>query len=762
MFILGATNASAQVPTPDTDLSSAKYYRIQNSRSGKYVVAGASQTLQSTTFTGAAAAWVLIADGEQPTDGSIKVKIYNVEKELYLNNPQNSTYNETGTTFYINKTANSGDNVEVSKDASLSGWNNWNDVAHNRIEYYYANDGGSYFSFQEITTEDLSEFYTTSKANAQTIIDGIAAENIKTDLFYYSQEKVDALKDMLTASAPTTVVGYFDALKVLSKTSNTDLLNMPADGSHYYISSSARDNEVAYLGIGFNGELQAYNQKATRSVWQFNKVSNGIYTIKNIHTGRYIEPTTAWYAHWKGVTNAKNVDLIPADGGVFGTTALGVASNNYGKMHQDGNKDAYGNNHIVCWEKGNASNWTLEAYSNEHDEALANAEASLLVNDRAGAHNVSVTELNAYNTMFGVNVAAPSVESFASYDLNFLLTKSYTSDLMELIYAAAANNYYRISSATHSIDEVPAALGLDRAANYPCGVTASAKDVDAVWQFVPSEGGVKIYNPNYDKYIAPVVGTSNPVRDCAKMVDYENGGLFYIEVRDAATNGIRFKGANGNYVNMEGSGNKYVLDSWFESGSYLTLAQATTLDVDIANASIGGAYATAYLPFDVTVPAGDVKAYVGADKGTYIQMTEATAVAAKNGFILEGTAAGNVTLTIGATDAATSEISGTTSAITLDDSNRSNYLLFGIGKESNQLGFYKAGDAITTIAANKAFIDNATSAALPLVFGGETTGIESVETVNANAPMFDLSGRRILAPAKGGIYIQNGKKFIVK
>jgi hypothetical protein len=34
--------------------------------------------------------------------------------------------------------------------------------------------------------------------------------------------------------------------------------------------------------------------------------------------------------------------------------------------------------------------------------------------------------------------------------------------------------------------------------------------------------------------------------------------------------------------------------------------------------------------------------------------------------------------------------------------------------------------------------------------------------VNVNAPIYDLSGRRVMNAVKGGIYIQNGKKFIVK
>ena len=56
-----------------------------------------------------------------------------------------------------------------------------------------------------------------------------------------------------------------------------------------------------------------------------------------------------------------------------------------------------------------------------------------------------------------------------------------------------------------------------------------------------------------------------------------------------------------------------------------------------------------------------------------------------------------------------------------------------------------------------------TAGALRFNFGG-TTAIESVldNGADANAPIYDLSGRRVVNAVKGGIYIQTGKKFIVK
>ena len=50
-------------------------------------------------------------------------------------------------------------------------------------------------------------------------------------------------------------------------------------------------------------------------------------------------------------------------------------------------------------------------------------------------------------------------------------------------------------------------------------------------------------------------------------------------------------------------------------------------------------------------------------------------------------------------------------------------------------------------------------------FGGGNSGIHNVlmETViDSNAPVFDMQGRRVAEPAQKGVYIQNGRKFVVK
>ena len=196
------------------------------------------------------------------------------------------------------------------------------------------------------------------------------------------------------------------------------------------------------------------------------------------------------------------------------------------------------------------------------------------------------------------------------------------------------------------------------------------------------------------------------------------------------------------------------------------IVPATDVEIDMV-AQGNKKYASAYLPFSVSAVDG-ATAYTGAlnaDK-TAIDMTATTAVPANTGFVLVGTE-NKATLTIG--DAAAIEgenaLTGTNTGIQLtsgENDNHASYLVFGVN--NGTVGFYKPASALTSIAANKAYINASElpNQAIALNFGNTVTGINAATLINGenNAPIYDLSGRRVWAPVKGGLYIQNGKKII--
>lgn len=216
--------------------------------------------------------------------------------------------------------------------------------------------------------------------------------------------------------------------------------------------------------------------------------------------------------------------------------------------------------------------------------------------------------------------------------------------------------------------------------------------------------------------------------------------------------------ANGG-ANMVGWNGKSTTEAsqWY-------VVPATDVEIDMT-AQGDKKYASACLPFDVSNVAG-ATAYTGAlnaDKNA-IDMTTTTSVPANTGFVLVGTE-GKATLTIGKATAIAGEnvLTGTNTGIAFADATpRANYLVFGVN--AGNVGFYTPSSSVPSIPANKAYINASalSASAIALNFGNTVTGINAATINNGenNAPIYDLSGRRVWAPVKGGLYIQNGKKLV--
>ncbi len=166
-------------------------------------------------------------------------------------------------------------------------------------------------------------------------------------------------------------------------------------------------------------------------------------------------------------------------------------------------------------------------------------------------------------------------------------------------------------------------------------------------------------------------------------------------------------------------------------------------------------------PFATVAPEG-VTAYYGTKNGDYVTLqpiASGEAIPANQGVVLTGSATGKVTMVPAATetvavitDNALSHTASGETQLTSDD-----YILANKGG----VGFYKLS-AGGMLGMNKAYIAGTTGGAvLRINFGGDVTGIEdALEADDAAAPVYDLAGRKVSAPVKGGIYVKNGKKIV--
>lgn len=359
--------------------------------------------------------------------------------------------------------------------------------------------------------------------------------------------------------------------------------------------------------------------------------------------------------------------------------------------------------------------------------------------------------------------AAATAEGYTTEQVNALV------ETMKNVNAAAANEttveagkYYRLYNATDK------KFLCVRATNNAQMTTDASmgKAVSSVVTFADAENGrfrMKVEGKTFGKrkgvdvpitlegddseekgsYAVAHTGTTFTFYDYASNVSDRS----YLHCNNA-------KGA-GNVVGWEALG--------VISPSYWHVIEATDVEIDMT-AQGDKKYASAYLPFDVSNVA-DATAYTGAlnaDKNA-IDMTATTSVPANTGFVLVGTA-DKATLTIGTADAisGTNALTGSNFNTALTDATRANYLVFGVN--AGNVGFYTPSSRVPSIPANKAYINASaiTGSAIALNFGNTVTGINAATINNGenNAPVYDLSGRRVWAPVKGGLYIQNGKKLV--
>lgn len=213
----------------------------------------------------------------------------------------------------------------------------------------------------------------------------------------------------------------------------------------------------------------------------------------------------------------------------------------------------------------------------------------------------------------------------------------------------------------------------------------------------------------------------------------------------------------------DASSQSHNLVGWGESAdaSQWYIVEATDVEVTL-NTADNASYATVYLPFAVSSVQG-ATAYIGQKQGE--STLHATAIEAgipaNTGVILKGAAnEAKAVLTLGE---ATSDVAGNALTGTLlEKKYATGELVFGKSAEGT-VGFYSMAEN-SKIGANKAYLATAAAQAMKLVFDGDVTGIENVmgDAADANAPIYDLTGRRVKKAVKGGLYIQNGKKFIAQ
>lgn len=674
----------------------------------------------------------------------------------------------------------------ASPDNGSSSWN-WFGGVGNQLGFYDANDGNSSWTFDAVvenatvsikfnSTEVDSKSYnylavglvktampvlnytTAASMVPETVVEGTTAYtvNLAENLPFVKSENFDNAKWYL--------------MDMHCNDSGNDDVN--SGRKHYMWTYVAADQDVTLPQMVLNDETKITDNMQ----WCFvGDVVNG-FKIYNKAAGSTMTLRKASIGNNDAVGNTASVMSTTDDHNQFKLypTTEGIANGFCFKLD--------GDDYYVNTQQTDPKDWNtkvLRGWNKTDGGSTCRVFApNKFVADAARLYNnlyVKVSELpagaigaNSYledgNNLETLKsqYAAVTAEGYTTEQVNALV------ETMKKVNAAAANEttveagkYYRLYNAK---DKKYLCV---RATNNAQMTTDASmgKAVSSVVTFADAETGrfrMKVEGKTFGKYV-----TDNR----AITLEEDNSGAkgSYVVAHTGTTFTFYDYASNNahSYLhcnNVGGAGNVVGWEALGEiSPSYWHVIEATDVEIDMT-AQGDKKYASAYLPFGVSNVAG-ATAYTGAlnAEKNAIDMTATTAVPANTGFVLVGTE-NKATLTIGTADAisGTNALTGSNFNTALTDATRANYLVFGVN--AGTVGFYAPSSSVPSIPANKAYINASAVAgsAIALNFGNTVTGINAATINNGenNAPIYDLSGRRVWAPVKGGLYIQNGKKLV--
>lgn len=314
---------------------------------------------------------------------------------------------------------------------------------------------------------------------------------------------------------------------------------------------------------------------------------------------------------------------------------------------------------------------------------------------------------------------------------------------------------------------------------------------DDLWRMVGNPfSGFKIMNKSGKCFVKAASGNGATYAD-ASATESDNlwkvyGGDVINEpdnVTDANKEELKAKafvlrhstvGEGNNYLNAGGASGTSI-GAWIKKSNgacFLFLEPEFTVDLN-TNDNLVASFATLALPFDFKVVSSntnDAKLYSGAynaSTGTLDMTAVEGVVPANAGVVIKSDSkAANIVLTANTKAAATAltdnQLVGTTKEIAFSE--LTDKLVFGVTAQ-NHVGFYTAGGS-AALPANRAYLPTSVLGgenAVAMNFGGNVTGINAVVKADkANAAIYDLTGRRVTRTVKGGLYIQNGSKFVAR
>lgn len=607
-------------------------------------------------------------------------------------------------------------------NGTIASWNFFAGYAAGKaVGYWDANDGNSAWRLYD------PKALVKSSVAALAAVDSSAAAN--------ANNAIDAASDE---------TGYAAALKAFRQA---------LDGHQVRFANTGRGAKN-YLTLSTDFKAGATETVNAEDVFVLKyHADNDNFSLQHAVTGRNLGNVPNWNQAIPSTTSdATRYDLQSNDKN--NTISLRNVSLNADKnyLHLAGDKV-----NVVRWEAGsgdanNASTWTIENADDIDDSALLSAaQRRFALLPTPGDLGEQLGERTFTDEVDGL------VEKLNN---NEALT---LEEYQQLLSAYADNRFYELNMPKKG-------MFLKIKSNDGSRYVTATGATDGAWQLQTTtdstdEGTIFGYDGSH--LVSLSTGRAMYLTDGskAKLADYNETNFGTVEfgttpdnkyavyVKQGAQTATMHLWQDANKTGVDGSGGKntgHVL-------THLQLEEVGSVPVHLNSAGL----ATFTPAYDMVVP-NDVEIYVASQYDTAHQrinlsQVQGKVIPADTPVLLYGPVSTTIQLTYsdeedGAPTISTNAFRGsfTPSAVPA-------------GQEGRVL---KEGEFVKVVPdfvrGMRAFVSAAPSAGTrtALAFPG-VTAVESVKTASeAEAPIYDLSGRRVTKPVAGQIYVQNGKKFL--
>ena len=580
--------------------------------------------------------------------------------------------------------------------------------------------------------------------------------------------------------------GDFVAISSNTKPATYDITQMDTNNPTQY-----RVGTSSYWEDWSNWNYIAGSRNSGNARFEFSKVNpETIYDVYSVVAKGEFDPNTMQITVVNTLDSNKGTNTVYNGGNFFFAKGTTVTQDNFTITE----KGTTGLSKTVKFDqtaKALVVEYTLDDKENKYATLLASSKANIA---KTGV-GFPKAESKVRTTLAAAISAFESEQTYAKY---LTLSSAYTAYLTSTdiqmredgkaytftaIFYDGAKRYMDYAESGYSL--VPTSDETN--ANYPETAKLICRKVgDNKFTFVNNDGKHFVWkggtdgansNKGYvDTYNAEYAVTVAKIVKGGYVVDIENEGLLgYVGVmgyrkpsgKNPEQNYFIFTVNGSTYSYNQAKAPFYKTSGGDKHSSLIKIEETTYPNTVTFNAvsDVEGVsnLATFSAPFATVIPTGVKAYYVSTADNTKATMK---AIPAKTGVLLTSESTDAVTM-VPATNETIATITGNKlgNSAGADKKIAEGDNAYILANGDNGTAFYK-GKIGTTLKANKAYLTLDAAGAVEAIsmnFGGNVTGINQI--VNAeqnNAPVYDLTGRRVVRTVKGGLYIKGGNKFIAR